>query len=383
MSKKYPGGLITKTPVAPAGPFQDDAASGVWTLSQAAYWQEQGLWPIAGNSNITDFVQYNSTKDSTVTAIPDSVVLPYTAWFEVTDEYTLTVLENLVLDIDIWGGGGGGGSSWASSVTNGGAGGYSYARGVQLAAGTYKFVVGAGGRGGIFNAGESQATMASLNEAFGNGGLGTQANHSGSGNNNGGCGGGFSGIFSTSTAFANALFISGGGGGAGTGANNNGGQGGASTGADGKLTGLGSNYYGRGGTQSAGGIGAPTGSIYTDGDAGSQLQGGDGGISSIIGISGGGFGGGGGGGGYYGGGSAGTFSGSGMGGGGGGSGYTTTALTMTSSGAETATVKKIPTTKATGAPSNTSAGYGGATTTTHPAVDGYAGAIKFTITGTF
>ena len=51
MSKKYPGGLITKTPVAPAGPFQDDAASGVWTLSQAAYWQEQGLWPIAGNSN--------------------------------------------------------------------------------------------------------------------------------------------------------------------------------------------------------------------------------------------------------------------------------------------------------------------------------------------
>ena len=50
MSKKYPGGLITKTPVAPAGPFQNDAASGVWTLSQAAYWQEQGLWPIAGNS---------------------------------------------------------------------------------------------------------------------------------------------------------------------------------------------------------------------------------------------------------------------------------------------------------------------------------------------
>ena len=51
MSKKYPGGFITKTPVAPAGPFQDSAASGVWTLSQAAYWQEQGLWPIPGNSS--------------------------------------------------------------------------------------------------------------------------------------------------------------------------------------------------------------------------------------------------------------------------------------------------------------------------------------------
>ena len=52
MSNKYPGGFITASPVAPAGPFQDDAASGVWTLSQAAYWQEQGLWPIAGNSSL-------------------------------------------------------------------------------------------------------------------------------------------------------------------------------------------------------------------------------------------------------------------------------------------------------------------------------------------
>jgi hypothetical protein len=49
MSNKYPGGFITANPVAPAGPYEDDAASGVWTLSQAAYWQEQGLWPIAGS----------------------------------------------------------------------------------------------------------------------------------------------------------------------------------------------------------------------------------------------------------------------------------------------------------------------------------------------
>ena len=333
-------------------------------------------WPIA---SIPGFVEYNSTKDSTVTTIPDSVTLPYATWFEVTDEYTVTVLENLVLDIDIWGGGGGGGSFW-TTANNGGAGGYSYARGVQLPAGTYTFVVGAGGRGGIYNAGESQATMDSLNEAFGNGGLGTQANYHGFGNNNGGCGGGFSGIFSTSTAFANALFISGGGGGGGTAGNNNGGQGGGGTGSDG----AGPTAFGRKGTQSAGGIAQPT-APTTPGQAGSQLQGGDGGISLIIGTGGGGFGGGGGGGGYYGGGSVGTKGSSGMGGGGGGSGYTTTALTMTSSGAETATVKKIPTTKATGAPTNTEAGYGatGVSGATHPTVDGSAGAIKFTITGTF
>ena len=380
MSKKYPGGLITKTPVAPAGPFQNGAASGVWTLSQAAYWQEQGLWPIAGNEN--NFAAYNSTKDTALTDISGSVTLPYTTWFEVTDEYTLTVFANLVLDIDIWGGGGGGGSYWSNPATMGGAGGYSYARGVQLAAGTYKFVVGAGGRGGIKDAGESQATMDSLNEGFGNGGLGTQANYSGFGNNNGGCAGGFSGIFSTSTAFANALFISGGGGGAGTAGGNNGGQGGGGTGSDG----AGPTAFGRKGTQSAGGIAQPTpASTYTPGQAGSQLQGGNGGISSILGTGGGGFGGGGGGGGYYGGGSVGTKASSGMGGGGGGSGYTTTTLTMTSSGSETATVKMIPTTKATGAPTNTSAGYGatGSSGGTHPTVDGFSGAIKFTITGTF
>ena len=46
---RYPGGLIRKTPVTPAGPFQNGAASGVWTLAEAAFWTKQGLWPIAGN----------------------------------------------------------------------------------------------------------------------------------------------------------------------------------------------------------------------------------------------------------------------------------------------------------------------------------------------
>lgn len=51
MSKKWPGGIITPTPATPAGPYQDGAAPGIWTLSQQSYWAKQGLWPIAGNSD--------------------------------------------------------------------------------------------------------------------------------------------------------------------------------------------------------------------------------------------------------------------------------------------------------------------------------------------
>lgn len=50
--KNWPGGIIRPVPVAPAGPFQDGAAPGVWTLDQVAFWQRQGLWPIAGNVNV-------------------------------------------------------------------------------------------------------------------------------------------------------------------------------------------------------------------------------------------------------------------------------------------------------------------------------------------
>jgi len=47
---KWNAGIIRPVPVAPAGPFDTGAAPGVWTLDQVAYWQKQGLWPIAGNT---------------------------------------------------------------------------------------------------------------------------------------------------------------------------------------------------------------------------------------------------------------------------------------------------------------------------------------------
>jgi hypothetical protein len=50
MSERYPGALITKTPVTPAGPYQTSAAPGVWTLDQQMQYQKQGVWPTAGLS---------------------------------------------------------------------------------------------------------------------------------------------------------------------------------------------------------------------------------------------------------------------------------------------------------------------------------------------
>lgn len=49
---RWPGGLIRKTPVTPAGPYQDGTAPGVWSMSDAAYWIKQGLWPTAGKQAV-------------------------------------------------------------------------------------------------------------------------------------------------------------------------------------------------------------------------------------------------------------------------------------------------------------------------------------------
>jgi hypothetical protein len=50
MSIKRPGGLITDAPITPDGPFEDGAASGVWSLQEALEWKAKDVWPIAGNA---------------------------------------------------------------------------------------------------------------------------------------------------------------------------------------------------------------------------------------------------------------------------------------------------------------------------------------------
>lgn len=47
--QNWPGGVISKTPPTPSGPYQTSTAPGVWTLKQATDYIKQGNWPTAGN----------------------------------------------------------------------------------------------------------------------------------------------------------------------------------------------------------------------------------------------------------------------------------------------------------------------------------------------
>ncbi len=49
MPKRFLGNIMTDAPTAPAGPYQDGAASGVWSLAEALSYTKGGLWPITGN----------------------------------------------------------------------------------------------------------------------------------------------------------------------------------------------------------------------------------------------------------------------------------------------------------------------------------------------
>jgi hypothetical protein len=57
MSQQYPGGLITKNPVVPSGPYENSSASGVWTMDQAAQYIKAGNWPTAGNVDPSAFIE--------------------------------------------------------------------------------------------------------------------------------------------------------------------------------------------------------------------------------------------------------------------------------------------------------------------------------------
>ena len=175
--------------------------------------------------------------------------------------------------VKMWGGGGGGGSLY------GGPGGFASGM-ITFESGTV-FTIRSGGGGN-------------------SGGPGTVASVPGGGTSDGngdrGSGGGYSGIFVSSVAFANAVMLAGGGGGSGNPSTGTLYYGGSGGGENGGAAAGGTD----GGSQADGGAGG------TNGDDGSQLQGG----SSLTG----------GGGGYYGGGGGGdrgTFA----PGGGGGSGF--------------------------------------------------------------
>jgi len=55
--KRYLGNIITPTPTAPAGPYESDAAPGVWSLQAAYTYIKAETWPTAGNVNPDSFIE--------------------------------------------------------------------------------------------------------------------------------------------------------------------------------------------------------------------------------------------------------------------------------------------------------------------------------------
>ena len=73
-TSSWNAGIIRPVAVPPAGPFQDGAAPGVWTLDQVAFWQQQGLWPIAGNAAQAALIAGGVTGGSTVLNVIEKII---------------------------------------------------------------------------------------------------------------------------------------------------------------------------------------------------------------------------------------------------------------------------------------------------------------------
>jgi hypothetical protein len=121
MSKQWSGGLITKTPVIPSGPYQNGSASGVWTLDQAQQYIKQGTWPTQG-------------------------ILSGEAVFTIIGSTSWVVPANVTSIAAVVVGGGGGGYGNSSGGTGGGGADLRYGNNISVTPGeTLTVVVGAGG----------------------------------------------------------------------------------------------------------------------------------------------------------------------------------------------------------------------------------------------
>ena len=80
MSERYPGGIISKTPVTPSGPYANSTAPGVWTLDQQLQFQQAGNWPTQGNVDPNLFIEnlfstYLYTGNASTQAINNGIDL--------------------------------------------------------------------------------------------------------------------------------------------------------------------------------------------------------------------------------------------------------------------------------------------------------------------
>lgn len=88
MTKRYQGNIITSNPVDPAGPYENSAAPGVWSLAEAFAYTKAGLWPTAGNSAEFGLFSGGQTSGGTVDTI-QKIIIPTTG--NATDFGNLTV----------------------------------------------------------------------------------------------------------------------------------------------------------------------------------------------------------------------------------------------------------------------------------------------------
>ena len=261
--KDWLGGVITDVPVVPAGPYETSAASGVWTLDQAADYTRQGIWPIAGNAQPRG-------QNAYITAGTFSWTAPVG-----------------VFSVSVVCVGAGGGYNQA-----GGGAGLAYKNNITVVPGTsYTLVVGA--TGGLNSQGGSSSLTASFGTCTATGGKSaaqSPANGGGGpsgtydGGNTGGTGGasgwgggggaaGYTGNGGNGGTSGNGSNGSGGGaGGGGYSSNSNfGGGGGGGVGI------LGSGSSGSGGGNRAGGGGGSGGTDGGQGLSGTNWLGGPGG----------------------------------------------------------------------------------------------------------
>ena len=240
---KFPGNIITDTPIVPVGPYSDQPASGVWSLSSVLTNMKAGTWPIAGN--VLPVGQSAFTSVGTF------------SWVAPTDVTSISVV--LV-----------GAGRQGQGVTGGGGGSLGYKNNITVVPGTsYTVVVPAVSTAQSPSSVPSTITIggntysvgsASSNTAGARGGSTDGGGDGGTGGNGacgggGGGGGGYSGNGGTGYFSYGAGPTAGSGGGGGGGGSSQGGGGGVGLLGEGSSGAAGSPGGGGGSGGSDGGVG--------------------------------------------------------------------------------------------------------------------------------
>lgn len=89
MPKRYQGNIITSTPTDPAGPYEDSAANGVWSLAEAFTYTKGGLWPTAGNSALRVYF-FPSSSNNVISSVITNTLGNATDFGDTTQNYQRT-----------------------------------------------------------------------------------------------------------------------------------------------------------------------------------------------------------------------------------------------------------------------------------------------------